>query len=258
MREEAMRSSFLILVKAVGFGLGTLGLFTLATHAASPAPQKASKCPWVIAGRFDYHEQVKSGDFQDTNEIVVAYLEVGLVQCDPYDQMAVYTLDRLEFTAKGNALEEKVYNNGDHDCLYKRETMRSGGGTIDPADPVSGLPQTATGAPIAFASALTSLTWFRKDNRFSMHFQVPRDKGHVVIRTTDPCARDPVEPIIDDYLWTCDLSGVVGYNAKTKTYKFVLLDEYEVPYRDDPGNYTCTVKVSGELTASQAAWKTRK
>jgi len=81
--------------------------------------------------------------------------------------------------------------------------------------------------------------------------------GLVVIKTTDPCAKDPIEPITDDYLWACDISGVVDYDATTKTHRFVLLDTYEVPYREN-SDLKCTVHVQGELTASPAAWKTRK
>jgi hypothetical protein len=35
---------------------GLLSLFSLTTHAGSPAPQEATKYPWLITGHFTYVE----------------------------------------------------------------------------------------------------------------------------------------------------------------------------------------------------------
>jgi len=50
-------------------------------------------------------------------------------------------------------------------------------------------------------------------------------------------------------MWACDIGGAVDYDAKTKAYRFVLLDKYAVPYRED-SSLKCTVHVQGELTGS--------
>jgi len=233
-----------------------LFIFGPAAQARTPAPQQVTKCPWVITGHFVYVEHVKNGRLEDTNQITVD-IDFGLVQCDPYDQLGIYALDRADFSGKGNAYDESVYTNGNRECHSVTRTTRGGGGRMNPPDPARGLPLTQGGTPLSLESGLCTLIWHMKENRFTAHFQAPRRMGLVVIKTTDPCARDPIEPITDDYLWACDISGLVDYDATTKTHRFVLLDTYEVPYREN-SDLKCTVHVQGELTASPAAWKTRK
>jgi hypothetical protein len=91
-----------------------------------------------------------------------------------------------------------------------------------------------------------TLTWRIKENRFSLHFQAPMEKGFVIMETwVDDGQRDSIS---SDYMWACDLEGVVDYHAEIKTYHFVLLDTYSVPYRED-ADLRCTAHVQGELTA---------
>jgi hypothetical protein len=242
--------------KTFGLYMGLLFLFSIAAHAGTTPPQQATKCPWLITGHFTYVEHVKSGRLEDTNELKIE-IDFGLVQCDPYDQLAIYALDRADFSAKGNAYEDSVYHNGSQKCHAETKTTRGGGGRIDPPDTVRGLPITKAGTPLALESGVCTLIWYIKEKRFTGRFQAPRRMGLVIIKSTDPCARDPIEPITDEYLWACDISGVVIQDAAAKTYRFVLLDTYEVPYREN-SELKCTVHVQGELTASPAAWKPRK
>jgi len=221
--------------KIFGLCSSLLVLLGLAGHAGFSAPQQVTKCPWIITGHFIYVEYIKNdaedGFLEDTNQLTVD-IDFALAQHDPYGQIAVYFLDRADFSAKGEAWS---YSKGG-DCFYQTRWARSGSGRID-APPQNALGPTGNAA---------SLTWYIKEKRFAMHFQAPIEKGQVTIKSTDTC-NEPSAPVTAQYLWACDIDGHVDYNAKTKTYRFVLLDKYEVPYRENT-DLKCTVHVQGELT----------
>ncbi|MCJ7610618.1 MAG: hypothetical protein MUP19_00015 [Candidatus Aminicenantes bacterium] len=210
-------------------------LCSLGTHAGFSAPQQVTKYPWIITGHFIYVEYYKNdgedGFLEDENQLTVD-IDLAQIQHDPYDQIAIYVLDRADFSAKGKAWSHSKSG----DCFYQVFWTRNGGGRIDPPSPNAWGP---TPNP-------ATLTWFIKQKRFALHFQAPIDKGQVTIKSTDTC-NEPTEPVTSDYLWACNIDGVVDYNAKTKTYRFVLFDKYEVPYRENT-DLNCTVHVQGEMT----------
>jgi hypothetical protein len=193
------------------------------------------KYPWLITGHFTYVEYIKSNKegvfIEDENQLTVQ-IDFALVQHDAFDQVAIYALDYADFNAKGEGTNV-VESAGRKYCTsYKR----FGGGPLDPP------PENPWGP----ANDPATLTWLIKENRFSLHFQAPMGKGHVTMETWVD-SEDSKSSITSEYMWACDIDGVVDYNTKTKTYRFVFLDTYSVPYRED-SSLKSTVHVQGELT----------
>lgn len=227
-----MRKTVLRLSLVLGLAL----LLSLATHAGPPAPQRAMQYPWLITGHFTYVEYTKSDkegvSIEDTNQLILHFMDLALVQHDPFDYVAIYALDKADFNAKGEGTQVTVSAGRRYNTSYKR----FGGGPLDPP------PESPWGP----ADNPATLTWRIKENRFSLHFQAPMAKGEVTMETwIDDGKRSS---ITSEYMWACDIDGVVDYNAKTKTYRFVFLDTTTVPYRED-SDLRSTVHVQGELTA---------
>ena len=231
-----MKSFHYGFLRALALMFALISLCGLATHAGLSAPKQVTKYPWVITGHFIYVEYIKSDKesvfIEDENQITVD-IDFALVQHDPFDQAALYALDRADFNAKGEA--KNVTESAG--CINQTFWKRSGGGRID------GPSQSPWGP----AANPATLTWFIKQKRFALHFQAPIEKGQVTMKSVSSCSSSPPVPVTSEYMWACDIEGVVDYNSKTKTYRFVFFDKYEVPYREE-SSLKCTVHVQGELT----------
>ncbi|OGD26863.1 MAG: hypothetical protein A2Y56_16185 [Candidatus Aminicenantes bacterium RBG_13_63_10] len=215
---------------------GVLAVFSLATHAGAPALSREMDLPWLITGHFTYVEYTKSNVDQvkvvDENTIKVEYVDFLLTR-RVFDQAALYTLDRAEFNAQGQGSRE-TRSAG---CINYAMYDRSGGGKLD-------FPEEKFWAPSANPS---HLTWLPGEDSFKLHFQAPIDSGTVTKTETSSCSNVKGDSITSEYLWACDLEGQVDYDAATKTYRFVLLKDYKVPYREDR-DIESRVVVQGELT----------
>jgi len=222
-----------------------LGLFSLSSpgaHAGAPAPPKALKLPKLIDGDFTYTEYTKfekPGNAIEDEEKISAELTFELLNWDPTGQMAFYRLDNAGFRAKGKVT---FVIRSDDGCEETHISERTGGGLMD------AMSSNPAGAPITH----TLLIWMIKDKRFTLTFVSPLEKGQEIKTTRYTCPQTVSEPITLQYEWTIDLEGAVDFNARTNTYRFVLLDRYTVPYRENP-ELRSNVYVLGELK-SKAGW----
>jgi hypothetical protein len=225
------------LSKVICLILGIVSLFSLATHASSPAPQKALKLPKLIDGDFTYTEYIKSDTaerFIEDEEKVKVELTLELLQQDPSGQMAFYRLDNASFSANGKATF--VIKSPAIGCVETHIYERTGGGLMD----------FIASTPTERQITPTTLIWFIQDKRFSLTFVSPVEKGKEIHTSNDSCSKDKPAPITSPHGWTLPLEGAVDYNAQTKTYRFVLLDKYTVPCRD-AADLRSNVYVLGEL-----------
>jgi len=215
---------------------GVLAVLGLAAHSGYSAPPKKAQIPKEISGDFTYADHIKTNieneRIEDDNKIVVE-IDLTLSVVDPFGEAALYFMDNAGFSAQG---KETVVSES-AGCVSTLTRTRSGGGLMDPPSP----------DPYAPAPNPATLTWFIKDKKFAMHFQTPIQKGHVTQTSHSTCSTSPSEPVTSEYVWTCDLEGAVDYNPKTRTYRFVFLDKYQVPYRELK-DLKCNVFVIGELS----------
>ncbi len=215
---------------------GLLFIFVLVAQAGPPAPKTTLRLPKTIDGDFTYVEYTKSDNperFVEDQEKLTVELTLVLWQQDPNGQMAFYKLDNAGFRAEGKETFV-IKSPGSNGCVETHVFQRTGSGLLES--------YAQAGPPIT----PTVLIWLISEKRFSLTFVSPEEKGTQTRTSSYSCTNDKPAPITSPYGWTISLEGAVDYDARTGTYRFVLLDKYEVPYREIP-DLKSSVYVLGEL-----------
>ncbi len=200
-----------LMVGTAGFGL-------------QAAPRKAPplKAPAVLKGDFVYIEtdkgKNKNFDWERYDRVELHAVECRLTSdAGASANLVQYMITKLNWHAVGNGRETSLSDQG---CTYKADENAEGSGTETASFPMS-MPG--------------GLIWYPKDNRFELSFSTNSDKGHWK-KVYHPCHPGDTQVAELTKSWNVFIKGVVDYNPKTKTYRFLTFTDYKKPV--EPGGET--------------------